>query len=173
MTAIEPSPSSPAQAPAQGFSLMRMLLELAIVTAMAIGAGALLATLLESPPPNGDAAAQKDGTAHKDAAANKDCARPGVALVDLPPIVTNIGTPTDVWARVEASIVLDGKTIEHPEILAGEIASDELAYLRTLNIAQVEGPIGLENVRQDLADRAYVRSNGKVSEFILKTLVLQ
>ena len=94
-------------------------------------------------------------------------------MVDLPPIVTNIGTPTDVWARVEASIVLDGKNVEHPEILAGEIASDELAYLRTLNIAQVEGPIGLENVRQDLADRAYVRSGGKVSEFILKTLVLQ
>ena len=59
--------------------------------------------------------------------------------------------------RVEAAIVLDGKTVEHPEILAGEIASDELAYLRTLNIAQVEGPIGLENIRQDLADRAYVR----------------
>jgi flagellar FliL protein len=172
MTAIESSPSSPAQVPAQGFSLMGMLLELAIVTVMAIGAGALLATLLE-PPPKTETATQKDDPAHKAAAANKDCARPGVALVDLPPIVTNIGTPTDVWARVEASIVLDGKTIEHPEILAGEIASDELAYLRTLNIAQVEGPIGLENVRQDLADRAYVRSNGKVSEFILKTLVLQ
>ena len=173
MTAIESSPSSPAQAPAQGFSLTRTLLELAIVTAMAIGAGALLATLLTPPPPKAEAAAQKDGPDHNGGAANKDCARPGVALVDLPPIVTNIGTPTDVWARVEASIVLDGKTIEHPEILAGEIASDELAYLRTLNIAQVEGPIGLENVRQDLADRAYVRSNGKVSEFILKTLVLQ
>ena len=65
MTAIESSPSSPAQAPAQGFSLMRMLLELAIVTAMAIGAGALLATLLEPPPPKAEAAAQKDGPDHK------------------------------------------------------------------------------------------------------------
>ena len=133
----------------------------------------MLATLLEPPPPKADAAAQKDEPERNGAAANKDCARPSVAMVDLPPIVTNIGTPTDVWARVEASIVLDGKNVEHPEILAAEIASDELAYLRTLNIAQVEGPIGLENIRQDLADRAYVRSGGKVSEFILKTLVLQ
>ena len=152
---------------------MRLSMELAIVTAMAVGAGALLATLLEPPPPKADAAAQKNEPSSNGAVANNDCARPGVALVDLPPIITNIGSPSDVWARVEAAIVLDGKTVEHPEILAGEIASDELAYLRTLNIAQVEGPIGLENVRQDLADRAYVRSKGKVSEFILKTLVLQ
>ena len=172
MTAIESSASAPAQAPARGFSVMRLFMELAIVTAMAVGAGALLATLLDLPPPKADAATQRNGSSSK-GAANKDCARPGVALVDLPPIITNIGSPTDVWARVEAAIVLDSKTVEHPEILAGEIASDELAYLRTLNIAQVEGPIGLENVRQDLADRAYVRSNGKVSEFILKTLVLQ
>ena len=172
MTAIDSSSSTPAPVAEQKFSLMRMVLEMAIVTVIAIGAGALLATLLEPPPPKADAAAQKDGPEHK-AAASKECARPSVAMVDLPPIVTNIGTPTDVWARVEASIVVDGKNVEHPEILAGEIASDELAYLRTLNIAQVEGPIGLENIRQDLADRAYVRSGGKVSEFILKTLVLQ
>jgi flagellar FliL protein len=173
MTAVESAASAAAESKAPGFSLMRTLMELAIVTAMAIGAGALLATLLAPPPVKADATTQKEGASSKGAAANKECARPGMALVDLPPIVTNIGSPTDIWARVEAAIVIDGKNVEHPEILAGEIASDELAYLRTLNIAQIEGPIGLENVRQDLADRAYVRSNGKVSEFILKTLVLQ
>ena len=75
--------------------------------------------------------------------------------------------------RVEASIVFDAKTTPHPEIIAAEIATDELAYLRTIGLAQLEGPIGLENIRQDLDDRAVARSGGKVSELILRTLVVQ
>jgi len=57
--------------------------------------------------------------------------------------------------------------------MAAEIATDELAYLRTVSVAELQGPIGLENLRQDLRDRAQVRSNGKVTELLLKTLVLQ
>ena len=57
--------------------------------------------------------------------------------------------------------------------MAAEIATDELAYLRTISVNQLEGPIGLQNIRQDLTDRAVVRSGGKVTEMILKTLVLQ
>jgi flagellar protein FliL len=98
---------------------------------------------------------------------------PERSLVDLPPIVTNIASPNDLWIRVEASIVIEGKSATPPDILAAEIATDALAYLRTLTIGQIEGPIGLENIRQDLADRASVRSKGKVSELVLKTLVLQ
>jgi len=94
-------------------------------------------------------------------------------LLDLPPIVTNLAAPTDIWVRVEASIVFDPKSTLHPEVLAAEIAGDELAFLRTLSLAQLEGPIGLENVRQDLADRASVRSGGKIAELVIRTLVLQ
>jgi flagellar FliL protein len=91
----------------------------------------------------------------------------------MPPIVTNLGAPKDTWIRLEASIVFDAKTIPHPETLADEIASDELAYLRTVSLSQIEGPIGLQNIRQDLNERAAIRSNGKVSELIIRTLVVQ
>ena len=74
----------------------------------------------------------------------------------------------DTWIRVEASIVFDPKTMEHPEIVGAEIATDELAYLRTLALPDLQGPIGLANIRQDLADRAMIRSGGKVSEFIFE-----
>jgi len=89
----------------------------------------------------------------------------------MPPIVTNIGSPKDTWIRLEASIVFDAKTVQHPETLAEDIAGDELAYLRTVALAQVEGPIGLENIRQDLNERAAIRSGGKVSELVIRTLV--
>jgi flagellar FliL protein len=147
---------------AKGFSLVGLLIELVVVAVVAGGAGAAMAFLQGAPPPTA-----------APPASDKPSAAPERSLVDLPPIVTNIASPNDLWIRVEASIVIEGKNVMPPDILAAEIATDALAYLRTLTIGQIEGPIGLENIRQDLADRASVRSKGKVSELILKTLVLQ
>ena len=83
-------------------------------------------------------------------------------IVDLPPIVTNLGAPQDTWVRLEGSIIFDPKTLPHPEAVAGQIGDDVLAYLRTVSLHQLEGPIGLENIRQDLNERAAIRSGGKV-----------
>lgn len=157
--------SEDAGAPApKGFSLKSMIVELLIVTVIAAGFGVLLAML--NPTTSVVAGAPKSTP-------GQVCTTATSNLVDLPPIVTNIGAPADIWVRVEASIVFDAKTTPHPEILAAEIASDELAYLRTIAMSQLEGPIGLENIRQDLTDRARVRSDGKVSELVLRTLVVQ
>ena len=94
-------------------------------------------------------------------------------MIDMPPIVTNIANPADTWLRLEAVMVFDPKTLPHPEVVAAEVATDELAYLRTVSASELQGPIGLENIRQDLRDRASVRSGGKVTDLLLKTLVLQ
>ena len=150
-------------------------------TAIAAGAGVALSALNPPPPPEkpavssapGKIAAETKAPEKTDAEAAAVCAANGPGLVDLPPIVTNVATPADVWIRLEAAIVFDPKTLPHPELVAAEIATDELAYLRTVTITDLQGPIGLENIRQDLRDRAIVRSNGKVTELLLKTLVLQ
>jgi len=143
-------------------SLAGLIVEIVAVAVIAAGAGAATAFLqgAPAPPPAASTTAAKTAPV------------PEKTLVELPPIVTNIASPADLWIRVEASVVVDGKATS-PDVLAAEIATDALAYLRTLTIAQIEGPIGLENIRQDLTERAVVRSKGKVSEFILKTLVVQ
>ncbi len=94
-------------------------------------------------------------------------------LYDLPPVITNLGSPQDIWIRFEGSIVFDPKTLPHPEAIAGEIGDDFLAYLRTVSLKQLEGPIGLQNIRQDLKERAATRSGGKVRELVIRTLVVQ
>jgi flagellar protein FliL len=94
-------------------------------------------------------------------------------LFDLPPVITNLGSPQDTWIRFEGSIVFDSKTLPHPEAVAGEIGDDFLAYLRTVSLKQLEGPIGLRNIRQDLKERAVTRSGGKVRELVIRTLVVQ
>ncbi len=151
--------------------MKKTIIELLIVALIAAGAGALLAML--DPPPS----APVEKPAANAATAAEAAKQPGCAgasnIMDLPPVVTNLGAPADAFIRVESSIVFDGKTMPHPEVLAAEIATDELAYLRTLSLPEIQGPIGLANVRQDLSDRAITRSGGKVSEFILRTLVVQ
>jgi flagellar FliL protein len=133
-----------------------------VVTVIAAAMGALFAI-----------AASPAETSQKDGSAPGPRAPATAGVFDLPPIVTNLSAPQDVWVRLEASIVYDVATLPHPEVTAGEIAGDELAYLHTVTLAQVEGSIGLQNIRQDLNERAAIRSDGKVSELIIRTLVVQ
>jgi flagellar FliL protein len=94
-------------------------------------------------------------------------------LYDLPPVITNLGSPQDTWVRFEGSIIFDPKTLPHPEAISGEIGDDFLAYLRTVSLKQLEGPIGLQNIREDLKERAATRSGGRVRELVIRTLVVQ
>jgi flagellar FliL protein len=97
----------------------------------------------------------------------------GARLKDLAPIITNLAQPPETWIRLEASLVLEGKTEPLPDVLVGEISSDVLAYLRTLSLAELEGPSGLRRLCEDLNERVSIRSNGRVHELIIQTLVLQ
>ena len=93
-------------------------------------------------------------------------------LKELPPIITNLASPADIWIRLEASVVFNEEA-EDADILAGQIAEDILAYLRTVSLAQIEGGSGLQHLTEDLGDRAAIRSQGLVRDVILQTLVVQ
>jgi flagellar protein FliL len=93
--------------------------------------------------------------------------------LDLPPVVTNLAAPTDIWVRVEATLIFEGKTLPHGEALAGQIAGDILAFMRTVTLQQIQGVAGLNHLRQDLNDRVATRSEGHVREVIIKSLVVQ
>ena len=162
-------------------SMTSKLIEFLLVTLLAAGAGVGLTAMNPAPvardeaaanaPPPGKLASEKKPGDKSEAALA--CGPGGSNMIDLPPIVTNIANPSDTWIRLEASLVFDAKTLAHPEVVAAEIATDELAYLHTVSVNELQGPVGLENIRQDLRDRAFVRSGGKVSDLLIKTLVLQ
>ena len=94
-------------------------------------------------------------------------------VYDLAPIVTNLAAPQDIWVRLEGSIIFDPNSLPHPEAVAGQVGEDILAYLRTTSLKQIEGPVGLQAIRDDLNERAQTRSSGKVREFVIRTLVVQ
>ena len=139
------------------------LIEMAMVIGLAVCAGAAFEALRPAPATGPDKLTETPASAPVE----------GATVVDLPPIVTNLGAPQDTWVRLEGSIIFDPKTLAHPEAVAGQIGDDVLAYLRTVSLHQLEGPIGLENIRQGLNERAATRSGGKVRAFVIRTLVVQ
>ncbi|NBJ11004.1 flagellar basal body-associated FliL family protein [Microvirga arsenatis] len=96
-----------------------------------------------------------------------------IAIKRLAPVVTNLMGSTSDWVRVEASIVFKADGAQNPDVLAGETRQDVLAYVRTLSLAQIQGPSGLLHLREDLNERVRLRSKGVIQELVLETLIVQ
>ena len=147
---------------------MRLIAALLVLTLVAIGVGAL-------------AGLQLFASAERIADAKKNVPAPPIAssyagsarLRKLSPIVTNLGAPANNWARIEASMVTDSMSDEDAGILAAHISEDIVTYLRSATVAQFEGSRGLQQLRDDLTERANIRSSGKIRELIIETLVIQ
>ena len=92
---------------------------------------------------------------------------------ELPPVVTNLGKPETAWIRLQAAIVFDPKEFPHAEKLIPEILADITAYLRSLSIGALEGADGLRRLREELGERVAIRSEHRVREFIIETMVVQ
>jgi flagellar protein FliL len=97
----------------------------------------------------------------------------GSTVTSLGTLVTNLASPGDVWIRLEASVVVRTGTFANPQAMVAEIRQDLLGYLRTLSVAQIEGPSGLAHLREDLAERVQVRSKGQARDLFIETLVVQ
>ena len=96
-----------------------------------------------------------------------------LAVKELPPIVTNLASPENAWIRLQAAIVYESADLEHSERLVVELMSDITAYLRTVSLAALEGADGLRRLHEELSDRVAIRSERKVREFIIETMVVQ
>jgi flagellar protein FliL len=91
-------------------------------------------------------------------------------VIDLPAITTNIASPSDVWVRMEVSIVLDEP---QPADLPGIILQDLLAYIRTVKMHEIEGASGFRHLKENLEERAAVRSDGRVRQVLIRTLLFE
>ncbi len=90
--------------------------------------------------------------------------------IPLPPILTNLAAPSDVWVRLEAAVVahdeLEQESLE-------EVHQDLLAFMRTVKLHHVEGPSGFLNLSAELTDRAELRTNGAVKRILIRTILFE
>jgi len=92
-------------------------------------------------------------------------------VIALPAITTNIASPPDIWVRMEVSLVLD----EPPQTadLASAVSQDLIAYVRTIKMHEIEGASGFRHLRENLDERAAIRSDGHVKQVLIRTLLFE
>ena len=104
----------------------------------------------------------------------EEAPKPSTAAVkELAPIVVNLAAPDGAIVRLQTAIVYDRATTPEIEVTAARISDDLLAFVKTLSMAQIQGASGLQHLREDLSERAVVRSDGRVREVMIETLVVQ
>ena len=96
-----------------------------------------------------------------------------VEVRELAPVITNLAPPTSSRIRLQVAIVYAKGAIEEPGLAAAQITDDIVAFLNTLTLVRLQGASGLQNLREDLNDRAAVRTQGKVREVVIETLVVE
>lgn len=146
------------------------ILTLVVLTLLAVGTGGVFGVFLVSTV---EKAVDEKNKAEQEKAPPTLAYSGDLVLKNLEPVVTNLAGASDVWIRLESSMIFANGVIQDPNVIAAQIRQDILGYLRTLTIAQIEGPSGLQHLREDLNERVALRSNGKVRELIIETLVVQ
>lgn len=157
-------------------SLVVTIAAIAVLTLLAGGGGWVVGNMLAPPPaenpveevakaePAGGqgAGAQGEAVPHISTEAN------GVVLLD--PITSNLAYPSDNRVRLEVALMFKGV----PDVvLAEEIHQDIMAYMRTVSLQQVQGPRGFQYLREDLQERVDLRSEGRVTNVMFRTFVIE
>lgn len=116
----------------------------------------------------------KGGSAPTDEAAAPAKAPPQKAgeIKALAPIVTNLREPSNLYVRLEASVMLAPDTPDGGAI-AAKIADDLAGYLRTVAISELDGPTGFQFLKEDLKKRAIQLGGGKVRDLLLQSFIVQ
>ena len=155
-------------------TLVITIAAIGVLTLLAAGGGWLVGNMLAPPPaekPAEEVAAAHAGGAEGEAAQEVphiSTEANGVVLLD--PITSNLAYPSDNRIRVEVALMFKGV----PDVkLAEDIHQDILAYMRTVSLQQVQGPRGFQYLRDDLQERVDLRSEGRVTNVMFRTFVIE
>ncbi|HEY0121730.1 MAG TPA: flagellar basal body-associated FliL family protein [Rhizobium sp.] len=154
-----------ASANSKGSPLVMTIVGLLVLTVLGGGGGWLLGTVV-APKIKAATSSGQAADGEKQAIAPMDASN----IIQLDPVITNLGYPSQNWIRLEIALVFKGQPDAQ---LAQAIHEDILAYVRTVSLQQIEGPRGLQYLRDDLQERVDLRSEGRVSKVMFRTFVIE
>jgi flagellar protein FliL len=159
-------------------SLMSVIIPVLLLTLIAGGGGFAVATMVGPNPASAPQAemAASDGDhvskPEEGAASNEHGANLGIVRL-LAPIITNLASPKDVWMRIEVSIVIKPEAQAEQDLIAVKSSDQILALLRTVDLAQIEGPSGFLHFREDINDLVRESSEHKVAQVLINSMVVE
>jgi flagellar FliL protein len=159
--------------------MMALVIPLVVLTAVGGGGGWVIGNMLAPQVKQAEDAAKAAEAAaageHGGEAKTEEEGLPPISteangVVALEPITTNLAYPSENWIRLEVALMFNGP----PDVkIAEDVHQDIMAYLRTVSLQQVEGPRGFQYLKDDLQERVDLRSEGRVSKVMFRTLVIE
>lgn len=167
----------------KGSSFIVQIAVLLVMTGVAVGGGWFAGGYLRGEQAGDGAAAETHAApahapagghgetagGHGEAAAEGGAGHP--TIIPLAPITTNLAQPSNVWARMEVSLVFDAAPDDAG--IVDSVHQDFLSYIRTLKLHQIEGASGFLHLRADLEERASIRSGAGVKRILIRTFLLE
>ena len=75
--------------------------------------------------------------------------------------------------RIEISIVIKPEAKTEQDLIAVRSSDQILALLRTIDLAQIEGPSGFLHFREDINDLVRESSEHKVAQVLINSMVVE
>jgi flagellar protein FliL len=163
-------------------SLLSALLPVALLTIMAGGGGFAFGSLVvtakhpitvEAEPAPQENAEGSHGTTGEEPAAAAENPEQGAIVRRLTPIITNLQAPKQAWIRLEAAVVLKAEAAHEQDLLAVEAQDRILGFLRSVNLADIEGPSGFLHLRDDLNDLLAGDPAAMVTRVLISSMVVE
>jgi flagellar protein FliL len=92
--------------------------------------------------------------------------------IQVPAIIVQLKGEPKTNVRLDLSIIAAHGTTESGT-LKSEIREDVIAFLEGLNVADIQGVRGFQNLREQLDDRAKIRGRGAVLGLLIGGLILE
>jgi flagellar protein FliL len=96
-----------------------------------------------------------------------------VVLTPFPAITANLASPDTVWIRLEGSMaVKPNEGIKPAEIV--QLASDKMiAYVKTLKLDDLQGPVGFLALRSDLNEVVRSATDGQARSVLISGFIVE
>jgi flagellar protein FliL len=108
-----------------------------------------------------------------DAEGNETRTPAPLAVVALPPVITNISDPSTMWVRLEGSLLFDTSKEGDTAVVAAKLSQHVVVYLNTLKLTDIQGAGAIHALSQDLNEIVTSMSDGQVQGFLLSGLVFE
>ncbi|HEY6631212.1 MAG TPA: flagellar basal body-associated FliL family protein [Rhizobiaceae bacterium] len=170
--APDPVAAAAQAAPKSGPSMVVQLGALVVMTLAAAGTGWVSGGFMVGGGPGGESAAHAPAAGGGKGGASALGEQPAASetVIPLGAITTSVASPGDTWVRMEVSIVLDEPQDGE---LPGLIQQDLLSYIRTVKMHEIEGASGFRHLKENLEERAAIRSDGHVKQVLIRTLLFE
>lgn len=94
------------------------------------------------------------------------------SIIKLPTLLVNLSDPSSKRIRLDVQLAVKAGEKISTE-LAADIASDFILFLKNSTLDQIKGATGIFYLRQDLLNRARIRSGDKVAAVLITSLIIE